>query len=240
MTRFTNFELPRKKSTRNVKPDRLKDLKRACKINDTIFAEIVKNFKTFTTEKDIERYILKRFEDHGVESSYPPIVANNNAVIHAKPRNIKLKKGFLLLDFGARVNKQCSDMTRTIHIGKASQKKKHLYHMILLAQDACIHQAKVGTICGEIDALARHLLGKHERHFRHGLGHGVGTKIHVKPKLRPDSTDKLKDGDFITIEPGIYIRNAQEEFGIRIEDTLHVSKRTKVLTKSPKKELIEV
>ena len=104
--------------------NKLKAIKKACKINDIIFNEIIKNFN-FKTEKDIEKFILKRFMDFNVKKAYPPIVANNNSVIHAKLRNKRLEKGFLVMDFGCRYGGNASDMTRTIFLGKANKKEKN-------------------------------------------------------------------------------------------------------------------
>ena len=100
-------------------------IKKACEINDIIFKDLVKNFN-FKTEKEISKYILKRFKEFKVKKAYDPIVANNNMKIHPKPRNKKLTKGFLLLDFGCKHNNYCSDMTRTIFLGKANNHEKYL------------------------------------------------------------------------------------------------------------------
>jgi len=213
-------------------------IKRACEINDVIFKEIISDFN-FETEKDIERFILKRFEDFKVGKSFPPIVANNYSVVHAKPRNIKLRKGFCVLDFGARYKNMCSDMTRTIFLGKASKYEKQLYNLIYNCQKNSIQKVKSIVNCNELYEYAKRLLGQYKKYFPHGLGHGVGYRVHVKPRIKPNSKDTIKKGDFITIEPGIYIKNKNKEFGIRIEDTVYVGKKVEILTKSPKK-LIEI
>src|SRR3989338_6195559 len=108
-------------------------IKKACEITDTIFNEIVDNFD-FMTEKEIERYILKRFRDFKVKKAYPPIAANNSSVIHAKPRNKTLKNGFLILDFAAKCNGYCADMTRTLHMGRASAGERKLYNLVRTCQ----------------------------------------------------------------------------------------------------------
>ena len=217
-----------------MKTNKFNSIKKACKINDIIFKEIVNNF-SFKTEKGIEKYIRKRFKEFRVGSAFIPIVANNNSVIHAEPRKQKLRRGFLILDFAARVNGFSSDMTRTIFLGKANKKEKKLYNLILNCQKKCIQKAKIGTDCKKLDEYARKILGNQKKNFKHSLGHGVGSRIHMKPRISRKSTDVLKKGDFITIEPGIYVKNKDEEFGIRIEDTLYIGTRTESLTKSSKK-----
>jgi len=213
------------------------NIKKACEITDTIFNEIVDNFD-FKTEKDIESYILKRFRDFKVKKAYPPIAANNNSVIHAKPRNKKLKNGFLILDFAAKYNGYCADMTRTLHIGMASAAERKLYNLVRSCQQRSLASVKTGINCCDLDVNARVMLGKYKRFFSHSLGHGIGRKIHMDPKISPASKDVLKKTDIITIEPGIYIKEKKREFGIRIEDTVDVASR-KPLTTATKK-LLEV
>ena len=211
---------------------------KACEITDSIFKEIFTNFN-FKTEKDVEKFILKRFRDHKVKPAYPPIVANNNATIHAKPRNKKFSRGFLVLDFGCKYNGWCSDITRTLFVGKPSKKEKKLYNLVLNCQKKCIKKVKVGASCADLDIHSRVLLKEYKRFYNHALGHGVGKKVHTSPTLRPTSPEFLKKGDIITIEPGIYIKNKKEELGIRVEDTLYVGKKVEVLSKVTRR-LVEV
>lgn len=212
-------------------------IKKACAITDIIFKEIVTDFH-FKTEKDIERYILKRFRDFKVKKAYPPIVANNYAIIHAKPRNKKLTKGFIVLDFAAKVNGYCADMTRTIYFGKASATEEKLYHLVRRCQQRSVANVKAGVPCCDLDVHARVMLGPYKRFFSHSLGHGVSKKIHDDPKISPASKDVLKATDIITIEPGIYIKDGKKEFGIRIEDTIDVGSRKSLTTAT--KRLLEI
>ncbi|MEK6940525.1 MAG: M24 family metallopeptidase, partial [Nanoarchaeota archaeon] len=216
------------------------EIKKACEINTRIFNEIIKNFN-FKTEKDIEKFILKRFKDHRVRKAYHPIVSNNYAPenpcniteLHKKPRKKKLENGFLLLDFGARYGKNASDMTRMLFIGKPTKKDKKLYKLILNCQEKCIKKVKPGANCKEIGLYAKKLLGQYNKYFCHALGHGVGYRIHQKPKISRKSPHILKEDDIITIEPGIYLNKT---ISIRVEDTIHVThNRPIILTKATKK-----
>lgn len=219
-------------------------IKRACDADSKIFSEILSKLRAgkFGTEKDISHFILQRFQELGFRSAFPPIVANNCAEIHTLPRDKKLARGFLLLDFGARKNDLASDFTRTIFLGKASREEKRIYSLMQKCQQECVARARAGADCKELDAYARKYLGKYHRFFTHALGHGVGRRIHMRPRISPRSREKLQKGQFITIEPGIYMKRGmgRKEFGIRIEDTLFVdARKAKVLTRAPRG-LIEI
>jgi len=214
--------------------NKLKYIKKACKINDIIFKEIVDNFY-FKTEKEIDKYIKKRFREFKVKQAYPPIVANNNKVIHAKPRNKRLKRGFLILDFGCKYKGYCSDMTRTIFLGKPNYYERKLYNLILNCEKKCIKKLKPGLSYADLDIYARILLKDYKIYFLHGLGHGVSKKIHDLPRIYAISPAKVKKHDIITIEPGIYFKKGGKEIGIRIEDTVYIGNKIRVLTKASKK-----
>ncbi|HLC63640.1 MAG TPA: M24 family metallopeptidase [Candidatus Nanoarchaeia archaeon] len=208
-------------------------IKKACDIDDLIFNEIVADFH-FKTEKEVSDYLLKRFKQFNVKPAFPPIVGNNNWEIHPKPRNIKLKRGFLILDFGCKVNGYCSDMTRTLFLGKPSSAERKIYGIVLNCQEKSVGKIKPGESYKKVDAYSRKLLGKYKKYFVHSLGHGVGKKIHEGPRIGIKSEDIVKIGEVITIEPGIYLPG---KFGIRIEDTLFIGKKIEILTKA-RKELI--
>jgi|SRR3989344_6202524 len=212
---------------------KLNCIKKACEINDKIFNEIVNNFN-FKTEKDISDYIKKRFREFKVKQAYKPIVANNNKIVHAKPRNKKLERGFLLLDFACKYKGYCSDMTRTLFIGKINNYEKKLYNLILDCEKKCIKKLKIDMPYCDLDIYARTLLKGYKPYFLHSLGHGVGKKVHESPKIFVVSQDKIKKNDIITIEPGIYFKDKNKEIGIRIEDTVYIGNKIEVLSKSNK------
>lgn len=215
-------------------------IKKACKVNDEIFSLILKNIKnkTLKTEKNIDNFIRRQTRKRKLKIAFPPVVAigKNAAEMHHKSKKTQLKKGFLVLDFGVKVNGYCSDMTRTIYIGKASAKEKQIYNKLLSIQKSAVNKIKQGAECFEIDYFVRKRLGDMREHFVHSLGHGVGKKIHEKPNLSPKTSAKLKKGEIVTVEPGIYIKG---KLGMRIEDSILVGKKPIVLTKSTKK-LIEL
>jgi pyruvate ferredoxin oxidoreductase beta subunit len=217
-----------------VKNTKLSSIKEACKITDQIYSKLIKNFNKFNSEKDVAKFVLKETKKRGLRPAFKPIIATgkNAAEIHHKHTN-DWYKGFCVIDIGVRVNGYCSDMSRTVYIGKPNKREKQLYKLVLNAQQKSIKKVKPNAICKKIAEYNRKLLGKHKHQMPHGLGHGVGKHIHMKPKISIKSKDILKKGDAITIEPGIYHKG---KFGIRIEDTMVVGGST--LTKSSRRLII--
>lgn len=173
-------------------------------------------------------------------TSFDTIAVSGSAssLPHGEPRDRKLERGFLTMDFGALYQGYCSDMTRTVVIGRADQEMKAIYERVLEAQLAAIDAAAPGKSCKEVDAVARTILDAHyPGAFGHGLGHGVGMYIHESPRVSPASDRVLEPGHIITIEPGVYLKG---KYGVRIEDMLAIGEKTAVnLTKAPKN-LIEL
>ena len=232
--------------------NKYKAMKHLCEVTDYVFALTLNKFDHFKTEKDVAKFIEKQFKRFNVKRAFPTIVANNSAVIHLKPRKKRLGRGFVIIDMGCRDKGISCDMTRTIFIGKPNAKEKKLYDLIMVCQEKCCKMVKAGVYGDHLDKHARKLLGKYTKYFVHSLGHGVGEKIHQKPRISSKKHDIVKKGDFITIEPGIYIKTNNKnrnkniknetkirnknknEIGIRIEDTIYVENETEILTKLPK------
>ena len=213
-------------------------VQKACEITDEIFSQIIGNFN-FITERELALYIRREIKSRGLREAFPPIATSGARAgnsIHPKPTNEKLQ-GFVIIDFGVRVNGYCSDMTRTIFVGKPTEKDKELYSKIAASKKAGEKSAKDGSQCAAADAAARESLGAYKKYFIHTLGHGVGKRIHEKPRIYfKREEDVFLENMIVTIEPGIYIPN---KLGIRIEDTYLVEKKgLKALTHSPQKLLI--
>ncbi|MBD3354620.1 M24 family metallopeptidase [Candidatus Woesearchaeota archaeon] len=215
---------------------RIKNIRKACSITDKIFSLVIKSLKnnSLKTEKQIDGFIRNQIRKRKLKIAFPPIVASGkrSSEIHPKPTKYNIKKGFLVLDFGVRFKGYCSDMTRTIYKGKPSKKEQDIYKKLLSIQKSALKKAKPGIECFEIDYFVRKRLKKFRECFLHSLGHGVGKKIHQAPNLSPKTSEILKKGDIITIEPGIYIK---DKYGLRIEDTVLVQNNPEQLTKSTKK-----
>ncbi len=169
--------------------------------------------------------------------SFNTIVASGerSALPHGRATGAKLPaRGFVTLDFGVILDGYLSDMTRTIHMGKALPGELEAYEAVLEAQETAVAAVAPGVTAGEIDEAARGVLRRVglDKFFTHSTGHGVGLEIHEGPRLAVKQTQQLVEGMVITIEPGIYMPG---RFGLRIEDMVLVTATGgEVLTPSPK------
>jgi Xaa-Pro aminopeptidase len=169
--------------------------------------------------------------------SFETIVASGarSALPHGRATKAKLpRRGFVTLDFGVILDGYLSDMTRTVHMGKAMPGERDVYDSVLEAQEAAVASVAPGVTAGEVDEAARSVLRrvKLDQYFSHSTGHGVGLEIHEGPRLAAKQKQVLEQGMVITIEPGVYIPG---RFGLRIEDMVLVTaKGGEVLTPSVK------
>jgi len=139
-----------------------------------------------------------------------------------------------MLDFGVKIDGFCSDLTRMIFFKRVSPEFRKIYLVLLRAQKAALKKISYKNNAQEIDKAARNVIERagYGKYFLHGLGHGLGRKVHERPRLSPKHKDVVKIGDVITIEPGIYIKGRG---GIRIEDDILVGREgIDILTNSPK------
>ena len=162
------------------------------------------------------------------------------ALPHAQPTSKRLRKNELVvLDLGVILGHYCSDITRTVFVGKASARIRGWYKAVLEAQTAAIAAIQNGAACGDVDAAARQVLTGYQldRYFVHSTGHGLGLEVHEAPRVARGQKQRLEPGNVITIEPGVYVEGVG---GIRIEDDVAVhTDRTEILTRIPR-DLIEL
>jgi len=207
-------------------------IKEACRITDEIFLAIISDFY-FVTERELALHIRREIRARGLREAFQPIVTGGPRAgneIHPKYTDAQLE-GFVIIDFGVRVQGYCSDMTRTVFVGSPTAKDRTLYKLVLDAKKAGEKAARAGSLCADADAAARKSMGSYKKYFIHTLGHGVGKRIHEKPIIFFKRTDAVfEEHSVVTIEPGIYI---PKKLGIRIEDTYTVEKKgLRVLTQS--------
>lgn len=229
---------------RSKSPEEVASIRTAAEIADDAFRWVLDRLVPGATEREIALDLEVRMRLSGAEGvSFPPIVGSGplSAHIHHSPSERAIEKGDLvLLDFGARVDGYCSDLTRTVSLGVAEEEQVALYALVLEAQEAGIGQVAAGVDAAYVDRRARQVIAgaDHADHFRHGLGHGVGLDIHEAPTLKKVSTDVLAAGDVVTIEPGVYLEGSG---GVRIEDCVLVTESGhEVLSAAPKMELIQL
>jgi Xaa-Pro aminopeptidase len=195
--------------------------------------------REFEVGAEIEYQMRKR---GGSGPAFETIVAfgERAALPHARPTAKRLRKNELVvLDLGVILGHYCSDITRTVYVGRAPKRIRMWYQAVLEAQRAAIAAATSGVACGDVDTAARQVLaGYHLDHlFVHSTGHGLGLEVHEDPRVARGQKKRLEPGNVITIEPGVYSAGIG---GIRIEDDVAVhADRTEVLTRAPR-DLIEI
>lgn len=218
--------------------DELAIMKEAALLGCRLFDHMLGFIRPGLTEIDVAAELEYQARRLGAEGmSFDTIVASGprSALPHGRASNAKLpRKGFVTLDFGIIREGYCSDMTRTVHLGKPSPKERDTYHAVLEAQESAVAAVSGGASCGDVDEAARSVLrnaGLGEA-FSHSTGHGVGLEIHESPRIGAGQTTRLAAGMVVTIEPGAYLPG---EFGIRIEDMVAVTRTGgEVLTPAPK------
>ena len=226
-------------SLRAVKSmEELDFMRQAQALTDDGFEYILDYIRQGKTEKaialELEFYMRKRGSD-GIAFDFIVVSGENSSLPHGTPTDRVLQNGdFITMDFGAKYNGYCADMTRTVALGGVSDKQRLVYDTVLKAQLEALKQIKAGAVCKEIDAVARNIIDNagFKGCFGHGLGHSVGIEVHESPSFNLRDETKLQSGMVLSVEPGIYLEN---EFGVRIEDVVCITDNGyENLTKSPK------
>ena len=199
--------------------------------------------KPGVSENEVAGEIEYRMRCGGASGpAFETIVAfgERSALPHARPTGKRLRKNELVvLDLGVILAHYCSDITRTMYIGRAPGRVKEWHKAVLEAQTAAIAEVKAGVSTGKVDAAARQVLAgyKLDRYFTHSTGHGLGLEVHEDPRLARGQAASVEPGYVVTVEPGIYMAGVG---GIRIEDDVAVhSDHTEILTRIPR-DLIEL
>jgi len=221
----------------------LKFIEKAAKIADNAFAHVLGFVKPGVSERDIAlelEYFMKR--NGASKLSFDSIVASGkrSSLPHGIATDKIIERGdFLTLDFGCVYNGYCSDMSRTIVVGKADAKQKEIYDTVLRAQLEALTYIKAGVLGKDVDKAARDIIrdAGYGDYFGHGLGHGVGLAIHEEPRLSLSGDKILEKNMVVTDEPGIYI---PDYGGVRIEDLVVVGENKPIVLSKSIKELIEL
>jgi len=222
--------------------EEIKIIKEACKIASDVAEDIVNYIKEGMREYELAAELTHLLLKNGAQdNAFTPIIAfgENSAEPHYFSGSRKLKKGdIVLMDFGAKYRKYNSDMTRTYVFGRADEKIKRMYDVVLEAQKIGINSIKKGVKGSDVDKNVRDFIDSTEFKglFIHSTGHGVGLAVHDHAALSQYSNIVLENGMVVTVEPGVYIKNFG---GIRIEDDVLVDGEGVVLTHA-KKDLIEI
>lgn len=218
-------------------------IKKASSIADSAYTYILDKIEVGKTERDISldlEYFMLRQGAEGL--SFDTISASGvrSCMPHGVATDKVIETGdFLTLDFGCKYRGYCSDMTRTVVVGKATDKQKEIYNVVLEAQKAALDTIRAGELAKAVDEAARGVIENagYGKNFGHGLGHSLGLKVHEAPSCSPRSQDILCENMMMTVEPGIYI----DDFGgVRIEDLVCVTNEGYENFTTSAKELIEL
>ena len=231
----------------NYAPEKLRELKtaaeaaimrKAAEITTKAFDVICGKIKEGMTEKELQIELDFTMLKLGADgNAFDTIIASgeNGSLCHAIPGPRVLRAGDMItMDYGAKFGGYCSDMTRTVVLGKPSDTMLHVYNTVLHAQEMCEAALAPGKICSDIDKLARDYIDAqgYAGRFGHGLGHGVGIDIHENPRLSQACHDVLQPGAVVTVEPGVYLPGVG---GVRIENTCLITETgAEPLTFAPK------
>jgi Xaa-Pro dipeptidase len=193
--------------------------------------DILSKYENNVTELETAYELGKIIRENGAEKeSFDTIITSgaNSSLPHAIPMNKPLEK-LILMDWGAKYDGYCSDNSRTIVY---SEKENEIFDIVLEAHHKAIKSIKPGIRCYEIDKVARDVISEYGYgdNFIHSTGHSLGLDIHEAPNFSKKDETILEKDMILTVEPGIYLEN---EFGVRIEDTIHVDNKGKIIGNLP-------
>lgn len=223
--------------------DEVEYIEKAASIADEAFKHILGFIKPGMTELEIGLELEYFMKKRGASKlSFESIVASGKR--SSLPHGVASEKvveigDMITLDFGCVYNGYCSDMTRTFVLGKANDKQKEIYNIVLEAQKTALESVRPGITGEELDGIARKIITDkgYGEYFGHGLGHGVGLEIHELPNINARGKVPMEPGMIITIEPGIYIPDFG---GVRIEDLVLVTENGYKVLSNSTKDLIEL
>jgi Xaa-Pro aminopeptidase len=218
--------------------DELALMAHAALVGCNLFEHILSVLRPGIAEVEVAAELEHEARMMGAEGmSFETIVASGlrSAMPHGRASGAPLpRRGFVTLDFGIIHKGYCSDMTRTVFLGKPKPEERRAYEAVLEAQENAVGAVAAGVSCAEVDEAARSVLRREglAEAFTHSTGHGVGLEIHEQPRVGAGQSTRLQPGMVITIEPGVYLAG---KFGIRIEDMVVVTRSGgQVLTPAPK------
>ena len=214
----------------------------AQRIAERALQELLNDIRPGVTEQEIAARLEYLMRLYGAEkTSFDTIVVSGakTSMPHGVPSDKKIEAGdFITMDFGCKLRGYCSDMTRTVAVGHATDEMRKVYQTVLDAQLAGIAAARAGVTGREVDGAARKVIADagYGAYFGHGFGHGLGVEIHEAPTAAPSYDRPLPAGAVISAEPGIYLPG---KMGVRIEDVIVLEEGgCRNITLAPKELLI--
>jgi Xaa-Pro aminopeptidase len=218
--------------------DEVTKIRDACRLGVNLFDHLRQVIRPAVRESEVAGELEFAARKSGAEQmAFPTIIAGakRSSLPHGRAtQSLIPRRGFVVCDFGVILAGYCSDMTRTVHVGRLLDDERAGYVAVQEAQQAALAAVKPGVTVGEVDQAARKLLYNRSlgKFFTHSTGHGVGLEIHEAPRIAADQSEPLRSGMVVTIEPGIYLPG---KWGVRIEDTVVVTDTgCEILTPCPK------
>jgi Xaa-Pro aminopeptidase len=213
-------------------------IRAACHLGVELFRKLTQNLRPGVAESQVAGELEYAARQAGAEQmAFSTIIAagSRSALPHGRASNAAIpQQGFVVCDFGVILAGYCSDMTRTVHVGRPLPEARSSYEVVREAQQSALDAVKPGVTSGEVDQAARKLLYNRGlgKFFTHSTGHGLGLEIHEAPKIAAAQKEVLRPGMVITVEPGVYLPG---KWGVRIEDTVVVTETgCEILTPCPK------
>ncbi len=219
-------------------PEEVDYIQKACDISLKTLDKVLKKVKPGVSEIDLAidiAYVSRQLGSEGDPFDIIVTSGPRGAIVHGKPTDRIIKPGDLIIfDFGSKVNGFCSDMTRTVAVGKATKEQKSMYKMLVQAKDAAVTNVRPGMNGKTLDEYSRSIIkkGGFGNNFQHSLGHGIGLMAHEMPTITFRMNDQIvPEHAVIAIEPGVYF---PDKFGMRVEDLVQVTRTGgKYITKAP-------
>ncbi len=228
---------------RSVKePWELARMEKAQQITDKAFSQVLERIQAGMTEKALQAELIYCLYKNGAEGlAFDPIVVSgpNTSLPHGVAGDRVIRAGdFVTMDFGVILDGYCSDMTRTVAVGFATEEMQKVYDTVLAAQEAGIAATRAGVTGSYIDGVARQVIAAagYGEYFGHGYGHSIGMECHESPSCSPSAMTPMEANMICSAEPGIYLPG---KFGVRIEDlVVFTADGCRNITQSPKKLII--
>jgi len=213
-------------AVRQIKdPDEIDCLKEAARIADRVFEDIVGFIRPGLTEGAIARRIKELFEEKGAGGlAFDPIVAsgpNSSRPHYNDDKRVIQENDIIVLDFGCRYKGYCSDISRTVFLGRPIPEQEEIYEIVLRANNEAEFSVKQGVTAALVDRIARDVISQagYGQYFLNRTGHGIGMAVHEAPYIKEGNNVVLENGMAFSVEPGIYLPG---QFGMRIEDIVLV------------------
>jgi len=244
----SNFRLretpPLVESARMVKDaQEIQLLRAAVQLGAGLFERALEAIRPGVRETQVAAKLEYAAREAGAQAmSFPTIIASGkrSSLPHGRASRAAVPaRGFVVCDFGVILTDYCSDMTRTVYVGRPSSEERRAYQAVKEAQRAAVEAVRPGIRVDEVDRAARKSLQYNglEKYFTHSTGHGVGLEIHEAPRIGAGQSEILRPGMVITIEPGVYFPG---RWGVRIEDMVLVTEQGCEVLTPTSKELVEI